>query len=99
MVALYLPSLRSTPNNGAARSAHAARALPTYLVHGLRVRSAIVLDAPAACASACDPEIRWGTRRPIPEAVPDGQLLARVDWPDGGFSLTSDPGGYEEIYL
>lgn len=75
------------------------RALPTYLVHGLRVRSAIVLDAPAACASACDPEIRWETRRPIPEAVPDGGLLARVDWPDGGFSLTSDPGGYEEIYL
>ena len=72
----------------------APRALSTYLVHGLRVRSAVALDAPVTRSSACDLEIRWGKRRPIPDAVPDGQLLARVGLPDGGSSLTAGPGGY-----
>ena len=72
----------------------ASRAIPTYLAYGLRVRSEIALDAPLTHASRCDLEIRRGVRRPIPHAVPEGQLLAHVDLPNGGSSLTRGTGGY-----
>ena len=68
--------------------------MPTYLAYGLRVRSEIALDAPVTHASPGDLEIRRGARRAIPHAVPEGQLLARVDLPNGGSSLTCGRGGY-----
>jgi hypothetical protein len=67
---------------------------PTYVAHGLRVRSELALDAPVTRVSFCDLDIRLGPRRPIPHALPDGPLLARIEVPAGGSSLTGGRGGY-----
>lgn len=85
--------LRSSTNHdvGQARATHAQ---PTYRLHGLYVRSELVLDAPITREPACDLEIRWGKRRMIPDVIPDGELLARVDWPEGGSCLTVGPSGW-----
>jgi hypothetical protein len=71
-----------------------SQACPTYIAHGLRVRSEIALDAPVTRVSPRDLEIRLGARRPIPYALPDGHLLARIEVPGGGSSLTGGRGGY-----
>ncbi|MGA2470746.1 MAG: hypothetical protein ABSG64_08665 [Solirubrobacteraceae bacterium] len=76
------------------RHAYASRAIPTYQLHGLHVRSAARLDAPVVDAPDCDIEIRWGERRAIPHALPGGELLSRLDLPEGSSSLTADADGY-----
>lgn len=65
-----------------------------YLVHGLNVRSAVRLDAPTTRASRVDVKIRLGERRAIPDATPEGRLLARLSLPAGGYSLTAGANGY-----
>jgi hypothetical protein len=66
-----------------------SRAAQTYLLHGLRVCSEIVVDAPTVRGPACDVAISWGTRRAISDAIPEGELLARLDDPDARSSLTA----------
>lgn len=63
-------------------------------MHGLCVRSSVRIDAPAVRAAHCDIEIRWGERRIIPDAPPDGRLLSRLSFPQGGSSLTASADGY-----
>lgn len=65
----------------------------TYRVHGLRVRSEVPLPAPIE-GGGPDIEVAVGDRRHVPDAPPDGDLLAHLDLPVGSSSLVSRRGGY-----
>jgi hypothetical protein len=53
---------------------------PTYLLHGLSVRSEVEIDAPTvAPGGAADIEIRWGSSRHIPNEAPAGSLLRTLE--------------------
>jgi hypothetical protein len=68
----------------------------TYALHGLTVRSDVPLDArPAAADSAAHVvEVRYGERRGIPDAIPNGRLIAHRQLPAGASSLVQQSGGY-----
>ena len=61
-----------------------------YLLHGLRVRSEIELDAPVCECDEVDLTLRWGERTVVPAAPAKGQVLAALDHPDAGSWLTWD---------
>jgi hypothetical protein len=69
-------------------------AVPTYKVHGLRVRSAIGLGAAVTRSRTFDIDLQWGERHAVPDAVPNGRLLAHLGLPGASYSLTAGPAGY-----
>ena len=50
--------------------------VPTYLLHGLRVRSEISLAERLANGARPDVDVRWGELTPIPAGPPAGRVLA-----------------------
>lgn len=65
-----------------------------YLVHGLRVRSELRLDAREVKWPAHDLAIAVGEARPVPDRPPAGRVLARLDVPVGSSSLAAQDGRY-----
>jgi hypothetical protein len=83
-------------NSSAARSASSAAQVPaaTHLMHGLKICSEIPLDAPSIAPGKADLRVCLAERRPIPDAVPPGRLLARLEHPAGSSSLALASAGY-----
>jgi hypothetical protein len=65
-----------------------------YVVHGLRIRSEVPLDAPDGAEGLCDIEVTWGERRPIPDETAPGVLLSYLELPVGSSSLVRDDQGF-----
>ena len=66
-----------------------------YELHGVTLRSPLPLAAPAARGEPTNIHVERGERRSIPRAVPAGELIADVSWPDGrGYALARHTGGY-----
>lgn len=66
----------------------------SYRLHGLLVRSDVPIDAAEAPAGAPDLHIRWGARRPIPDAEPAGDLVAVMEQPARSWLTMRGDGGY-----
>lgn len=66
----------------------------THLIHGLRIRSEVALDAPAVEAGDHDVEIRWGERRMIPDRAPAGTLRAALEVPGRSWLVSRTTGAY-----
>lgn len=67
---------------------------PTYLVHGLTVRSEVPLDAALLETDEADVEVRLGERREVPAQAPAGELVAALDIPGASSSITHTDGRY-----
>lgn len=66
-----------------------------FNVHGLRVRSQVLLPAPVVSRRRVDLDVRWGDPLQNPEAPIIGRPVARLLFPDGrGYSLVRTEVGW-----
>jgi hypothetical protein len=67
---------------------------PIYVLHGLRARSEVPIDAPAESSPDPDLDIKWGSRREIPDAPAPGDVLVLLELPGASSSLAFDGNRY-----
>lgn len=60
----------------------------TYLLHGLRVRSEVPLDAAHVEAGEADIQVHVGDRRDVPREPPPGKVIAALEIPGASSSIT-----------
>ena len=71
------------------------RATHTYLLHGLRVRSEVPVDASVVSSEDHDVEVQWGPQGSVPDDAPHGHVVAlREDDVRRWYVATADDDGY-----
>jgi hypothetical protein len=68
-----------------------------YSLHGLRVRSEIPLPA-ASAAGSVDLDIEWDHSAVDHHREPEGEIVASLDFPDSGYTLTRTHDGWTLRY-
>jgi hypothetical protein len=68
---------------------------PTYIVHGLRVRSEVPLPVPALEEDGePDLTVRWAEPRGVPDERPDGELRSEIEMGERRCWIVDDPDGH-----
>jgi hypothetical protein len=68
---------------------------PTYIVHGLRVRSEVPLPVPALEEDGePDLTVRWAKPRGVPDERPDGELRSEIEMGERRCWIVDDPDGH-----